>query len=404
MVLYKNATLSFRGFLILLFLMSRLVIVIALPLEGLKGYGDLAHYFSMANLGIPFIDYWVEYPPIFPYLSWIVYQLSFYKEHVYIYIMVLFFSLCQAGCIWVFLRLKDRLYGEENGKMRGWVYTFISACLAYGWWYFDPLVLLLMLYALEAVLNQKIIRSGITIAMGMLAKWFPLFVLAVPWLNYSWRYAVRIIVLIFVVIFFAYGWLFVESPDLTLASLHSQISKGSWETIWALVDGNLHTGSFGSLVQRFDPRYAHLNVGNPPKISSWVTLTIFCVAGLWLFVKVKFSKGEKQNDVSSIAFLGLTWCLFLLWSPGYSPQWIMYLLPLILLILPERRAILLVFILVLINLLEWPVLLSRGYFWSLWIIVPARTLLILFTMMEFWKASIRGTIAGEITLSEMKTN
>ena len=33
-------------------------------------------------------------------------------------------------------------------------------------------------------------------------------------------------------------------------------------------------------------------------------------------------------------------------------------------------------VLVLINLLEWPVLLSRGYFSSLWFLIPVRTLIL----------------------------
>ena len=41
---------------------------------------------------------------------------------------------------------------------------------------------------------------------------------------------------------------------------------------------------------------------------------------------------KSPGSRSAIAFLGVTWCLFLIWSPGYSPQWVLYLLPLILLV------------------------------------------------------------------------
>jgi hypothetical protein len=86
-----------------------------------------------------------------------------------------------------------------------------------------------------------------------------------------------------------------------------------------------------------------------------------------------------------MAFLGLTWCLFLLWSPGWSTQWVFYLLPFILLALPEREALLFALTLVFINLLEWPVLLSRGYNWGLWLTITIRTLLIVLLAVAFWQ-------------------
>ena len=64
----------------------------------------------------------------------------------------------------------------------------------------------------------------------------------------------------------------------------------------------------------------------------------------------------------------------------------LYLLPLILLALPRRFAALMAFTLILINLLEWPLLLSRGLFWSLWVIVPLRTALIGLLALAFAKA------------------
>jgi hypothetical protein len=87
--------------------------------------------------------------------------------------------------------------------------------------------------------------------------------------------------------------------------------------------------------------------------------------------------------VSFIAFTGLTWCIFLIWSPGWSPQWVLYLIPFILLTLDERHAILMSFILILVNLLEWPVLLSRGYPWGLMLTVPIRTL-VMFLLAWLW--------------------
>jgi hypothetical protein len=107
-------------------------------------------------------------------------------------------------------------------------------------------------------------------------------------------------------------------------------------------------------------------------VSPTITLIVFLLVGVWLFYRARL-----DEPVRLIAFIGLTWCIFLLWSPGWSPQWVLYLIPLILLTLEERDAILMSIILILVNLLEWPVLLSRGYQWGLMLAIPLRTLVML---------------------------
>jgi hypothetical protein len=52
--------------------------------------------------------------------------------------------------------------------------------------------------------------------------------------------------------------------------------------------------------------------------------------------------------------------------------------------LPVREAVLMALALVFINLLEWPLLLSRGYNWGLWITIPVRALLLVLLAVEFW--------------------
>lgn len=65
----------------------------------------------------------------------------------------------------------------------------------------------------------------------------------------------------------------------------------------------------------------------------------------------------------------------------------LFLLPLILLILPQRMAVLFALMLVLVNLLEWPVLLSRGFFWALPLTIGLRTLLLKLLAVSFHQAA-----------------
>lgn len=365
----------------LLFLAARLILFAGLPLEGLRGYGDLAHFFRQAGLGWPYFDYWVEYPPVFPFLSALFYRLTDGREHGYVYLLVAVFSLAQAGGLALFLRLSMKLYGPEAGLQRGWLYSILLVGLPYGWWTFDALAVFSMLVGLGWLLEGREKRAGLALGLGMLTKWFPGLVLLAAWRLGGLRRALRpasISVLLVVLVLFG---LYIFAPENTLASLRSQAGKGSWETVWALLDGNLQTGNFGPQTDPLDPQTAYLTSRHPPSLSPWLTLPFFVAAGVWL--SRRYTPGEERKIV---AFLGLAWCLFLLWLPGYSPQWALYLLPFLLLALPERQAILVGIVLLLVDLLEWPILLSRGLFAGLWLTVPMRAVLLLLATALFWKS------------------
>jgi hypothetical protein len=262
-----------------------------------------------------------------------------------------------------------------------WIYFSLSICLPYTWWYFDPLAVLAILVGLLWVFERKDARAGIALAVGTLTKLFPALGLPMLWRWLTWRRALTVTALTSGVTLVIYAGFYLASPELTIASIRSQGAKGSWETVWALIDGNFNTGNFGPESERYDPSTAQLPRSNPAKLPSWLTLIPFAALGGWLFGRVKVN-----SERSAIAFMGLTWCIFLIWSPGYSPQWVLYLLPIILLALPPRQGLLYVIILTMVNVLEWPVMLSRGYNWGLWLTIILRTILWILLAIDFWRS------------------
>jgi hypothetical protein len=83
----------------------------------------------------------------------------------------------------------------------------------------------------------------------------------------------------------------------------------------------------------------------------------------------------------------MTLCLFFLWSKGWSPQWQVMLIPLILLVFPNGHGALYCVVLGFVNFLEWPVILSRGLNRLLIVTVPLRTLFMLLLLLEFYRQS-----------------
>ena len=356
----------------LLFLAARLILFLSLPRTGLQAYGDFWNFYHIAKLGIPFIDNWVEFPPVFPFLSRLVYLLVNGRQHAYEYLFAILFSVFQALGIYVFQLMAREIYPKGQTQGISLQYTFLLVGLFYGWAYFDPLAVLFMLLGMYYLLRERDYRAGIIIGIGGLVKFFPVLALASAWKWRGGKNAIKTIAIVLIAFLLIYGSLYLMAPDNTLASLSSQGNKGSWETVWAMLDGNCGTGNFSPEINRLDHQTAYLPSGNPAVISPWLTLAVFCGIGFAVFL---FSRVD--DPMSFLAFAGFTLIMFFLWSPGYSPQWVLYLLPFSLLCLSSLRRTLISLTLVLINLAEWPVLLSRGGFEYLGGLIIIRTMLFL---------------------------
>ena len=118
-----------------LFFASRLITLLSLPIEGVRSYGDFWNFYSLASLGRPFRDMWVEFPPGFPFLSRGIYLLVGGREHAYIYLSAILFSLIQTGSIYLFLCIGEEIWGKEGARQRAFIYALLLVGLFYGWAY-----------------------------------------------------------------------------------------------------------------------------------------------------------------------------------------------------------------------------------------------------------------------------
>jgi hypothetical protein len=166
------------------------------------------------------------------------------------------------------------------------------------------------------------------------------------------------------------------------ASFRSPAGWSSWETVWALLDGNLRTGLLVAPGEHFNSAVATTPIGNPSWMPEWIKLVVFGIVYAIVFWKARL--GERPRHL--VAFVGITLIIFFLWSKGWSPQWQTLLFPLLLLVLPLRRSVLFILVLSFVNLAEWPVLLSRGLNQWLYLTVPLRTGLFVLLVMDLWQA------------------
>lgn len=362
------------------------MMLMAFPPEDLITYGDYQHYFNLADLTrrgfYPYFHYWYEFPPIFPYLNIVVYSLAGQQLKNYILLLAFVLLLVECGNLYLLYRLACALYNRAQALTLAWIYTALFIPTFFWLGNFDALTTFFILLALNSLLKSKSKLLAVALGLGAMVKYLPVILLATVWRAKGFKAAVFCGAAVLAISLAIFGPFLLSSPTFTLASLRAQGSKSSYETIWALLDGNTTTGNFGPLADHFDPARAAMPINNPAHIPSWLTLIPFGLVGLFILTRPPASP---TNPLDPVRFTTLTFIIFFLWSPGWSPQWQTFLIPLLLLSFPEQRAVLFIIALGFINFLEWPVMLSRGFNSLLPITITARTLLLLLLFIELYR-------------------
>ncbi|MEE9216594.1 MAG: glycosyltransferase 87 family protein [Anaerolineales bacterium] len=368
----------------------RFLTLAALPIDAILGYGDYLHFFNLAEFstlgaGLPWLGHWVEFPPLFPFLSIGIHGASGGSPHGYAYLLALLMLAFDLGNLWLVGSLSKKFWDARKAAMVAWVYMGFLAIPAFGWWTFDPMAVFFLLLALSAFYQSRPYLSGVAAGVGALVKVFPLLPLVLFWRFKPSREILVSSGLTAAILVVSLAPFFVAEPDMAVASLRSQASKGSWETVWALIDGNDdRTGTFGALEERLDPGAASEPRGNAAVVPTVVPALVALGIGAWTVFRAR-----DDDPRAPTALLGLLLCLVYLASPGWSPQWLAYLIPLVLLSLAMRRAALFSVSLALVALLEWPILLSRGRFDLLALPVLLRTLIMILLAIELYVIASR---------------
>lgn len=387
--------------ILILFVTSRLMILLALPLEEIMVYGDYRHYFNVASLSsaevcaqitgveqgcFPYRDYWYEFPPIFAYLNIGLYHLAGQQFKNYSLLLALVLLLFEAGNLYLLYRLACTLYGRARAIATAWIYTALFIPLFFWLGNFDAMTTFFILLGLWALVSHRGKLLAVALGLGTMVKFLPLMVLATLWRAQGWRSLLGPAAATALIGLIIFGPFFLLNPAQSWASLRAQAGKSSYQTVWAMIDGNDTTGNFGPLSAHFNPVTAAEPLHQPPRLPTWLTLIPFGLLGLFIFTR---PRTLSNANLDAVVFTTLTLVLFFLWSQGWSPQWQTYLIPLLLLSFPEKRAVLFIIVLGFINFLEWPVILSRGLNQLLPITIMARTLVFVLLAVELYNTLSR---------------
>ncbi|MFN8453296.1 MAG: hypothetical protein U0401_01265 [Anaerolineae bacterium] len=168
------------------------------------------------------------------------------------------------------------------------------------------------------------------------------------------------------------------NPALILGPQQITGARQPWESVWALIEGNYDYG-----VIPLDMRDLSWTPGQaPPTRVPWLLVTaLFGLVYAYFYTRPLDWKAPQ----TILPFVGFTLCLFMLWSKGYSPQWLGWPLFFIALLLPNLRGVIYAAILSLANIIEanFFFIMFPEEHWLLAATVLVRTFLLIVLAVEF---------------------
>ncbi len=428
------------GVLFLLFVALRLFALLLFRPGGFfADNSDYDFYQRWGQMGpsgyTTFQNLWTAYPSLFPALMLPVFEASsrippWVEPELFFHLLFgALLLLFEAGNLILIYRLGNRL-GEEtpvpalpSTLVSGWqpgllpalLYALLFAPLytLLGW--FEAMPLFFLLLGLDLLLLKA--RGGwagsaVAAALGFLVKLTPVLLvpLAVRWLGarlsldalrHEWfnrrspgnLLRPTLYVLIFAAVSVGVGWLALGpgfDPQLALSSLRINAIRPPWQSVWALFDGY-----YGYGLVPIDMR----NLQGLARGDQWQTrlpwgLITLAFAALYLWLYTRRYDWSRPRTLVVLAAVSVVW-LFL-YSKGWSPQFIVWILAMLVLLNPSMHGVVIAIALTAINVVESTLflLVLPDEHWILAGTVLARTLLLLLLAVEWlgqiWPAAAAG--------------
>jgi hypothetical protein len=420
------------GMILLLFFTFRLLALLLFRPGGLiDDYSDFAFYYAWGQL-IPqgyrmYETLWATYPPLFPALMLPAFELSsrippWVDPRLFFHLIFgLELLIFESGNLILIYRLAQKLEGRGTAKdsenteelqsaIRNpqsainhpvilYALLFTPVYMLLGW--FEAMPLFFLLLGLDLLISGRRwgwMGSALAAALGFLLKLMPavLVPVGVRWLGgkLSWE-ALRkewfnpkapgnllrpfFYVLVFGALVVGLGYVLIKGNlALGLSSFRINDIRAPWQSVWALLDGY-----YGFGVAPVDMRNLGGLARNYWESSlpwGWISVG-FAAVYLWFYTR-RYDWTQPRTPVALTA-TSLIWLL--LYNKGWSPQFLVMILPFIVLLMPNLYGVALATALGLLNFLESIVYLVMlpDQRWLLVATVLIRTALLLLLMVEF---------------------
>jgi hypothetical protein len=332
----------------------------------------------------PFVHYWLEWPPLFAWLVVGVYRLSLLiptwadPRLWYNTLLGLSFLLFETGNFVLIYLMGLEIYEKSKALRCALIYACLFAPVYVWSGWNDSVSLFFLLLGLYLLLRDKPLVAGVISGVGFWFKVIPILLVPVGLRVFSGlrRWALFLLGLggALLVIALPFVWL---NSGFLWAFFANLLGRSSWETVWALLDGYYSYG-----VVSADRLTVPTDFSSHASSLPWPAITaVFALVLLWLYTR----RVAYADHLRTVALAGLTINLFTLYSKGWSPQFIVQLIPFAVLLLPSLKGVSYVILLDVINFLEATVyfIMLPDERWLLVTMVLLRTLLLIALSAEY---------------------
>jgi hypothetical protein len=381
--------------ILVLFVAFRAMTLLAFRPGGLvQDHSDFYWYREFAQLTrqgyFPYVNLWTTYPPLFPFLMiglWWISTLLPPWEFPNLWFTLLLggtFLLFEAGNLVLIHTIANRLSNSRDALRSTWFYAllFTPVYTLTGW--FESYPLFFFLLGLYLLLRGRPLWSAIVCGLGFMIKLIPIVLLPVglrlpreekrrhtiSWLNLDLdiRHVVAFLsVFVLIVVLIGLPFYLLDSR-LVWGSLTISNARAPWETVWALLEGRFDYGIIPLDMRDLSWVPAGTTSGLP-----WPLITLAFAA---LFAVIYTRPFDWKQPRNVVALSGFTVVLFTLYSKGYSPQWLGWVLVFVALLIPNRRGVFYAVVLSGVNLIEANIFFTivPDEHWLLMLTVGVRTL------------------------------
>jgi hypothetical protein len=417
-----------------------LALVLFRPGGFIADFSDYDFYANWGWLGPmgyrAYENLWTAYPPLFPLVMLTTFEWAsrippWTEPRLFFHLLFGVVLLCfEAGNLILLYRLAGRLEHEETTpapagysstalvSVTFYALCFVPVYTLLGW--FESMPLFFLLLGLDLLLLPRRwgwFGSAVAAGLGFLTKLTPILLvpIAIRWLgaHLSWDAARRewfnprhpgnllrptLYVLTFALVVFGIGYPLVRAnPSLAFSSFRIQSIRAPWQSVWAVIEGNYEAGIVTLDMRNLEGLATPLWQSTIP----WNLVGLgFLLIYLWLYTR----RYDWTRTRTTIAFTAGSVILLFLYSKGWSPQFLVWVLAFLALLLPTLRGVLLAIFLSLVNVVESHlfIIMLPNEQWLLVATAITRTLLLILLLIEFmaqvWPTPARDTTGRRFTV------
>lgn len=304
------------------------------------GRADVAFFYSVAVESargrFPLLQFWMEYPPLYPWLSVGLLRLAELlapgeRERAFALLLSGVNLACETANVVLVYAIAHRLEGRRQALRVALVYALLFPPLLFAaFGAIEPFAEACLLGALLAGQARRGAPAGALVALGTLAKFYPATALPalLAWLP---RLERRRCLASVVVPVGAVALLFaVLAPRALLGSAEALATRPPWESPWVLVEGCCVHAPIPPPEQR---EATPTGIARAPGRVPWLLVTVLFAGA---YVAVLAARRAPMDERAVLSLTLFTLALLVLWSKGFSPQFGAWILPLLLLVFPGR--------------------------------------------------------------------